>query len=393
MQHFITDSNWDARKIIDQAAMNTGMVLPKRKLTGLIIDETGTVKKGDKSVGVGWQYCGNVGKTANSQVSVMACLSNGDFASLVDARLFLPQDWCKNSKRCDEAGIPKDQREFKSKPELAYEIIKHQLDLGVEFDFVGGDGLYGNDSELTKKLDDLGCIYMLDVHKDQTIYLEKPELVIPNKKPEKGRPPVKAKPDKKCIRADHYLEQLSSFDWVDLKVRNTAKGMLRGKYHFAEVFTWNKKHGIIIKQILVIRKLKTKSGAEIKYSITNANLVQYTEKALAYMQAQRFFIEHCIKESKQVLGLSQFQTRKWRAWHHQVALNIMTACFILKEKIFSFNDLPLLSAWDIKIWICFKLQKEKTDQDIIDMMFYKHLERQVDINKAYKKEIINNLSK
>ena len=66
LQHFITESNWDAHDAIDLTAKQTSKTLPKRKLTGLIIDETGTVKKGDKSVGVGWQYCGNVGKTANS---------------------------------------------------------------------------------------------------------------------------------------------------------------------------------------------------------------------------------------------------------------------------------------------------------------------------------------
>lgn len=65
------------------------------------------------------------------------------------------------------------------------------------------------------------------------------------------------------------------------------------------------------------------------------------------MQGQRFFVEHCIKECKQVLGLDQFQTRKWSACKHQVALNIMTTCFIVKEKLFCFEDLPLLSAWDI----------------------------------------------
>lgn len=55
MQHFISDSNWDTRAVIDKAALETSASLPKRKLTGLIIDETGVVKKGYKSVGVGWQ--------------------------------------------------------------------------------------------------------------------------------------------------------------------------------------------------------------------------------------------------------------------------------------------------------------------------------------------------
>lgn len=61
MQHFITESNWDERAVIDQVSREVSSILPKRKLTGPIIDESGWVKKGDKSVGVGWQYCGNVG--------------------------------------------------------------------------------------------------------------------------------------------------------------------------------------------------------------------------------------------------------------------------------------------------------------------------------------------
>ncbi len=115
MQHFITESNWNARSVIDQVSREVSTTLPKRKLTGLIIDESGWVKKGDKSVGVGWQYCGNVGKISNSQVAVFACLSNGDFASMVDARLYLPLDWCNDPVRCKEAGIPTENRVFKTK--------------------------------------------------------------------------------------------------------------------------------------------------------------------------------------------------------------------------------------------------------------------------------------
>jgi SRSO17 transposase len=89
MQHFISESPWDHRKLLDQVALYVSGSLPKRKLTGLIIDESGWEKKGEKSVGVAPQYCGNVGKVANSQVAVFGALCNGDFASMVDARLYL----------------------------------------------------------------------------------------------------------------------------------------------------------------------------------------------------------------------------------------------------------------------------------------------------------------
>ncbi len=100
----------------------------------------------------------------------MACLSNGDFASLVDAHLYLPQDWIDDPVRYDKVGIPEERREFKTKPELAAQIVENQINLGVEFDFVGADGLYGNDLVFVNYLDDMGCVYILDIHKDQRIF-------------------------------------------------------------------------------------------------------------------------------------------------------------------------------------------------------------------------------
>jgi len=389
LQHFITESNWDARDAIDLTAKQTSKTLPKLKLTGLIIDETGTVKKGVKSVGVGWQYCGNVGKTANSQVGVMACLSNGDYASMVDARLYLPQDWCSDPIRCQEAGIPEENRTFKTKIEIAYDILLHQLELRTVFDFVGADGYYGNDINFGSMINRLGITYMLDIHSDQPVYLEKPDLILPQRKSNRGREPKRLKATTQSIKVSEYCQRLNANQWQKIKVRNTAKGTLTGLYHFAKVFVWNKETNQIEQRLLVIRKTRTRSGEEIKYSFTNAEMAQFTEKAIAYMQAQRFFIEHCIKESKQILGLSQFQTRKWLAWQHQVALNIITMCFMLKEKLYCFAEIPLLSARDIRDWLCFVLSRKQSEEAMLELIITRHLRRQRDINYAYSKEYAN----
>lgn len=389
LHHFISDSKWDYRQAIDQAAIETSKALPIKKLTGLIIDETGTVKKGDKSVGVGWQYCGNVGKTANSQLAVMSCLSNGDFASLVDARLYLPKDWAKNKKRCDIAGVPLSDRAFKTKLDIAYEIILHQLELGTKFDYIGVDGYYGNDADFATKIDDLGLTYMLDIHSDQSIYLVKPELYLPEKKHIRGRQPKRLKASVQSVKVKEYCQGLEKCDWQEIQVRHTAKGNLKANYHIAKVWIWNKTRNTIESRILVIRKNKTKKGIEYKYSFTNAHPVQYTSKAIAYMQAQRYFIEHCIKESKYILGLSQFQTRKFMARYHQVAMNIIAMCFILKEKLICFEDFPLLSARDIKDWLAFVLMKRYSEIDMLILINNRHYRRQRDINYSYLKEFAN----
>jgi SRSO17 transposase len=385
MQHFITESNWDYRALMDQVSADVSNSLPNRKLTGLIIDESGWEKKGDKSVGVSPQYCGNAGKICNSQVAVFGALSNGDFASMVDARLFLPESWCNNEPRCKEAGIPEQDRVFKPKWELAIDIVKHQKELGIDFDYVGGDGYYGNSIELAEAIDNMGFVYMLDIHSNLTLYMERCGIGIPPYSG-KGRKPEKGQPLSAGIRADRYMSGLTDNDWQRIETRNTTKGKLIADYHFCTVYIWDRETNRMLQRLLVIRRSKTDKGNyEYKYSFSNANLGQYTEKGIACMQAQRFFVEHCIKENKQILGMDKYQTRKWLAWYHQIALNFLLSTFVLKEKLLCFENIPLLSARDIKRWIIFKLYRQMSEDDMIDQMFERHCRRQYDINLAYEK--------
>jgi SRSO17 transposase len=320
-------------------------------------------------------------------VAVFGALSNGDFASMVDARLYLPKSWCDDASRCDEAGIPEKARDFKPKWEIAIDIIRHQKSLGVKFDYIGGDGYYGNSPELLQAIEDLGYVYMLDIHSKLTVYTEKPEIGIPSSAGKRGRKSTKEKPLLKGIRADKYMSELREEDWHYVEVRNTAKGKLTGDYHFRPVYVWDEENRCILSRFLVIRRTITKKGEyEYKYSFTNANQGQYTEKGIAYMQAQRFFVEHCIKENKQILVMDKYQTRKWLAWHHQIALNLLLSTFVLKEKLLCFNNIPLLSARDIKRWIIYKLYRQMSEDDMIDQMFERHHRRQMDINYAFDKQ-------
>jgi SRSO17 transposase len=282
----------------------------------------------------------------------------------------------------------KRKQNFQNKVrELASDVIRHQVEQGISFEFISADGYYGNDASFARLIDSMGLLYMLDLHADQTIYLERPELEIPQRKSERGRKPQKLKANIISTTVKKYIDALDVDKWETLTVRNTAKGKLKGDYHFVKVYIWDKNTNAIEPRLLVIRKtISGKNTVEIKYSFTNANLDQYTPESLAYMQAQRFFVEHCLKESKQILGLDEFQTRMWNAWEHQVALNFMVSSFMLKEKLACFDDLPLLSARDIKEYLTFKLFKEMTEEQMIDRIYNRHIIRQRDINYSYLRE-------
>jgi len=348
LQHFISNSTWNAGELMDYVSKQASAKLSTNKLIGLHIDETGVRKKGKHSVGVDRQYCGNIGKIDNSQVAVYAALSQGDFATLIDSKLYLPKSWTSNKQRLDEAKVPLDQREFKTKQELALEIINHQLLLGTRFDYIGGDALYGADQALTDAIDAITIPFLMDIRENQHIYLEEPQIQIPEPKSNRGRKPKIPKPDIETISVSEYMRTLKQDDFMLLKVRNTAKGKLKCLYHFKTVFIWDGQSKHTSKRLLVIRKSLRKRKSEVTYSFGNIDLVQYEPEAIAYMQAQRFFIEHAFKEAKSVLGLNQFQTRKWIAWYHQVALNMLLLLFVFREKQINFSEMPLLSGTLLK---------------------------------------------
>jgi FOG: Transposase len=113
LQHFISDSPWDAQELMDHVSLEVSSNMPNQKLIGLHIDESGNRKKGKHSIGVAPQYCGNVGKIDNSQVAVFAALSQGDFASIIDSKLYLPKSWTDNKARLDKAKVPQEKEHLK----------------------------------------------------------------------------------------------------------------------------------------------------------------------------------------------------------------------------------------------------------------------------------------
>jgi SRSO17 transposase len=384
LQHFISDSPWNAGELMDYVSQQAGSHLGSNKLIGLHIDETGIRKKGKHSTGVERQYCGNIGKVDNSQVAVYAALSQGDFATLIDSKLYLPKSWTSDKKRLDRAQVPLGQRKFKTKQELALEIIKHQISIGTKFDYIGGDALYGADQALTDAIDAMAIPFLMDIRENQHVYLEQPQIQIPKPKSTRGRKPKIPKPDVEVIPVRDYLKTLNDNDFTEIKVRNTAKGRLRCLYHFKTVYIWDGVSHHASKRLLMIRKSLQKRKTEIAYSLGNVDLAQYEPKAIAYMQAQRFFIEHAFKEAKSVLGLNQFQTRKWIAWYHQVALNMLLLLFVFREKLINFKTMPLLSAWDIAHIMQLLIISQMFDLDkALEQIIHRHYIRQKDINRCY----------
>ena len=390
-QQFITNSNWDYKGLqidvaIDVSAQLSALKQKNKKPTGCIVDESSHLKKGNMSVGVARQYSGTAGKVDNCQVGVYTSLVNDKYASIINQRLFLPKSWTDDAERCDRAGIPKEYQQYKSKPELALEMIKENLAAGVEFDWVGGDGLYGHSSEFCAGLDELGLFFVLDVHKDETVYLEEPSISVPQKKPGKGRNPTKLKADKQAIRLDELKKNIKADEWKLEKVRYTTKGILKYYVYKTEVWQWNGIDEKAKKRTLIITKTNEKKG-KIKYSISNGELNQYTHQEYAYFVAQRYWVERTFENAKNELGMSDFQVRKWKSWHHHHALILLVSAFIMKQMIDNRSDVPLLSFRDARIMIILAIFGTTQERDKgIKQMLERHKKRKYDIDRYYRKK-------
>ena len=384
LQHFISSSMWDHRAVMDRVAQEADHLVGGTGRTALILDETAIAKKGKASVGVARQWNGRLGKTDNAQVGVAGVLSAGDRAMLVDMELFLPEEWTNDPARCEKVGVPEERLIYRTKPELALEIVRRQRRAGIRFDYVLADGLYGHSGPFCRALADEGEIFLFHVHCDQRVYLEDPRPEIPARQTGRGRPPTKPRAQSEPVRVDTVFSKLSQDDLERLEVRNTTTGVLEVDAFQRQVWVWDGEEETARRLTLYIRQ-DVDSPEEIKYCLTNSP--QDTPLlVLARMEAQRFFIEHAFEEAKSEVGMAEYQVRGWLAWYHHMALVMMALLFITKQRMLHQEAYPLMSCHDIKVFLAYFLPKRQNSvQEILRQMEVRHQKRQAASRSAARR--------
>jgi len=388
LQHMLSESAWAEQAVLDQVAQDANRLLGDQADSSLIIDESGFPKKGRHSVGVGRQWCGQLGKVENCQVGVFAALGCGTNATLIDERLFLPEAWTQDPKRCQAAGIPATHRDFQRKHDLALEMIAHARRQGIGFAWVGFDGLYGSDPALLRALDDRGEVFMGDVHKDQRLYLDDPQPSVPAPPARRGRPPTRPIAQTPAIRVDHWAAQQPAEAWQRVTLRQGTKGRLQVDILHQRVWLWDGDEPQARHWHLIVRR-EVETPTEIKYSLSNAPAATPAPR-LAFMQGQRYWIERALQQGKQDVGLGDYQVRGWRGWHHHMALVMMAMLFTLEERLLHHQTRPLLSGTDIRALLNqFLPRRDTTVDEVIRQMERRHRKRQSATNSAYRRQQLN----
>jgi len=385
LQHMLTDSEWDHQAVIDQVALEADGLLGGDRNSCLLIDESGFKKSGRHSVGVGRQWCGRLGKVDNCQVGVFAALGRDRRVTLVDERLYLQKKWIDDPKRCEQAGIPKAFRCFKTKVALALEMVEHQRRIGVRFSWVGADGFYGNDPAFLRGVDAMGEMFVVDVHCDQRIFLEDPKPTRKKKKGRRGRKPTKLETNVPAIRVDEWQSEQPDEAWKRVKVRESSRGELEVDVVHRRVWLWDNEESEAHCWHLIVRR-EVDAPQEVKYTLSNAP-AETSVTRLAEMQAQRYWVERAFQDGKSECGLADYQVRKWRGWHHHMALVFMAMLFMLEERMRVVDIHPLLSCSDIEELLRHFLPKRVTTKDeVFEQMEKRHRKRLAGIQRHYEKQ-------
>jgi SRSO17 transposase len=333
LQEFLTHLEWDEDRMCQRVAEIVATEHAHRETVGLI-DETGWVKKGDKTPGVQHQYCGSVGKQENSIITVHLGYAADDFHCLVDGDLYLPESWSQDRSRCRAAGIP-DEVFYRPKSDIALELHERACANGLHFDWLVFDEWYGSKPSFLRTLQQRQQKYVGEVPKCFVAWVDAPRTT--QRPYRRGRRGPFGKKPRLCAgsAAPQTVEQLANGHprlkdqrWQTWRVKDGQKGPMVWKVKHALVFLKDE-NGLPTGpfHLLFCRNPQTDV---IKYFVSNAP-PETPVGTLLRVAFSRWRIERCFEDHKGEVGLDHWEGRRWIGLKRHLILSTVSYLFLAKS--------------------------------------------------------------
>ena len=335
LQQFVNQSPWPSQEVQASLARKVeGEFVPEAYW---LIDEVSFPKQGKHSVGVARQYCGTLGKTANCQVAVTLDLGTEESSTPLDWALYLPEQWINDPIRRKAAGVP-EEITFKTKPELALDLIDEVKGWGLQGRLVLADSAYGDVFEFRQGLRSRELDYVVQVSG---------ELMAWTKDPHPAKPPMKrgGKIPRKRFYANDFppprslcqiAKELPSGSWKTVTWREGTKGPLTSR--FARLVVWmanglvqGKTMQVPAEELLI--EWPEGDKEPWKYWLSSLPPQRTSFRGLVRKAKGRFRIEQDYEELKGEVGLDHFEGRSWQGWHHHATLVTLAYAFLVLERI------------------------------------------------------------
>ncbi len=286
----------------------------------LVVDETGFLKQGRSSCGVGRQYTGSAGKITNCQIGVFAAYVSGKGHAFIDRALYLPKAWTDDRARRTAAHVPEEVA-FATKPQLARAMIERAIEAGVPFAWVAADSIYGvGEIEMMLRRAEKGYVLGVNASHPFNSWVGKPEV---------------------AGTAEEIAHGLDESAWQRLSAGAGTKGERVHEWAYCELAdlgpgdygtTWT---GLWTRGLLIRRSLADGELAFFSTWCPAGTPVQI----LVAVEGRRWAIEDAFETAKTELGLAHNETRSWHGWHRHVSL-VMLAFAMMAAVRHRANDMP-----------------------------------------------------
>jgi SRSO17 transposase len=320
LQHFIGCAEWEHQPLMMELAKQVGEQLGEDDGV-IVIDPSAFPKQGKRSVGVARQWCGRLGKVDNCQVAVYMGYVSRKGHALVNTRLYLPREWTNDRPRCKAAGVPRGVR-FQTRHQQGLEMLDEQGHL-LPHAWLAGDDEMGRNSCFRRDLHARDERYLLAVPCDMLVRdldAEPPEYQ------GRGRSPKAP-----FQRVDRWRDSLADDAWRRIDVRDGEKAPLEIEVATCRVQAKTQQRVTKYEETLVVIRSWDDEGVT-KYDFYFSNAPRGTPaKEFARVALAAHRIEEAIKRSKSETGLSHYEVRNWRGWHHHQVLSLVATWFLVCE--------------------------------------------------------------
>jgi SRSO17 transposase len=330
LQRLLVSARWDEEAVVAEHQRVVAELLGSDDGI-LIVDDTGFRKKGVFSCGVGRQYSGSLGKTENCQVGVfLSYAAPGATHALLDRRLYLKKEWFRPewAEHRERAHMPEGVL-FRTKPELALEMIEGALMREIPHGWVNMDAGYGEVPAFLDALEELGERYVAQVPCNTHVWTEYPETYIPARKGKRGPHPKRAR-----LKKGAPLSRTVAAVAAEMPQKAFKSAILRvgekGPIHVeaAAVRVWSRRGNLPGREewLLVVRRFGQKP--ETKYMLSNAS-AGTPLMTMVHVGLARWTEEQCFEQGKDDLGLGEYQTKTWLGWYRHATLVMLAHSFLI----------------------------------------------------------------
>ena len=324
LQRFLTEARWDDDAVMGRLQEYLAPRLAHPEAVW-VFDGSDFPKQGRKSAGVARQYCGRLGKVANCQAGMFLAYVSPLGRALVDKRLYLPENWTSDDARCRAAGVPEERRGYRSKTELALEMLARALERDqLRAKWVAGDDAFGMSPSFREGLAALGMWYVLDVPGGTTLWPLEPAWTSPGSQGS-GRPRKPRLREGQRRTMEQRSDELPDKAWREITVAEGSQGPRSYMFSARRVrVTKRRKPG---EEAWAIWR-RNLDGSEPRYCLSNAPEDTPLD-TLAYVGGSRWRIETEFETEKSDVGLDEYETRTWAGWHHHIAMCLLGGAFLL----------------------------------------------------------------